>query len=91
MEIIRAHTFIAGQVQGVGYRFTTQTVARQLGVNGWVRNLPDGRVEAIFEGTREQVEAMLRWCHEGPPGGSVSHVEVTYEAPEGLREFGIRR
>ncbi|WP_421656541.1 acylphosphatase [Leptothermofonsia sp. ETS-13] len=91
MELIRAHAFISGIVQGVGYRFTTQNVALQLGVRGWVRNLPDGRVEAVFEGPRESVKEMIRWCHQGPRGAIVDEVGVEYEAPEGLKRFEIRR
>lgn len=91
MELIRIHAFVSGVVQGVGYRFTTQDVATQLGVRGWVRNLPDGRVEAIFEGPKEQVEEMVRWCYQGPRGAIVWNVDVEHETPEGLKGFEIRR
>ncbi|MCL6436511.1 MAG: acylphosphatase [Leptolyngbyaceae cyanobacterium HOT.MB2.61] len=91
MELVRAHAFISGIVQGVGYRFTTQDVALQLGVRGWVRNLPDGSVEAVFEGPEESVKEMIRWCHQGPRGAVVHEVSVQYEAPEGLKRFEIRR
>jgi acylphosphatase len=88
---IRAHVFISGRVQGVGYRFATVDTATQLGLNGWVRNLPDGRVEAVFEGAREVVEEMVRWCYQGPPAAVVKDVVVNYEEPEGLRRFEVRR
>jgi acylphosphatase len=91
MKLTHAHVFISGRVQGVGYRLTTQDVAEQLGIKGWVRNLPDGRVEAVFEGTKEQVENMLRWCEKGPRGASVQQVAVEYEEPQGLERFEIRR
>ena len=91
MTLTRSHVFISGRVQGVGYRFSTQRAATQLGLMGWVRNLPDGRVEAVFEGTQEQVDAMLKWCHQGPSGSIVETVEVTSESPEGLQQFEIRR
>ena len=89
-EKIRAHVFISGRVQGVSYRFYTQQKAKAVLVQGWTRNLPDGRVEAVFEGPKETVEAMLRWCHSGSPGAVVENVEVEYEQPENLRGFEIR-
>lgn len=88
---IRVHVFVSGIVQGVGYRFTTLDRANQLGVSGWVRNLPDERVEAMFEGTKAAVEEMIRWCHQGPPGAVVKDVVVDYEEPEGIRGFEITR
>jgi acylphosphatase len=88
---IRAHVFISGTVQGVGYRFSTMRVAKQLGVSGWMRNLPDKRVEAVFEGTQQGVDAIVRWCHGGPPGAVVKDVTVEYEQPEGIESFETRR
>lgn len=90
-QLIRAHVLIVGRVQGVGYRYATVDTASQLGLTGWVRNLPDGRVEAVFEGAREIVEDMVRWCHAGPPAAVVQDVAVEYEEPEGLRGFEVRR
>lgn len=87
----RAHVFVSGIVQGVGYRFTTAKQAKQLGVSGWVRNLPDDRVEGVFEGTKAAVEQMIRWCHKGPLGAVVKDVIVEYEEPKGIREFEIKR
>jgi acylphosphatase len=89
MELIRVHVFIAGQVQGVGYRYHTQQVACRAKLNGWVRNLQDGRVEAVFEGDRTAIESMLRWCHQGSPSSQVSQVTVEYEPPEHLTDFQI--
>lgn len=91
MQETRAHVFVSGVVQGVGYRFSTVEQAMQLGVTGWVRNLPDDRVEGVFEGTRAAVEEMIRWCYKGPRGAVVKDVIVEYEEPEGIREFEITR
>jgi acylphosphatase len=90
-QIIRAHVWISGRVQGVGYRAATCDVAAVLKLNGWVRNRQDGRVEAVFEGSKSQVEAMLRWCHQGPPAAVVQTVERTIETPEGLQGFDLLR
>ena len=90
-EQIRAHVFVSGRVQGVGYRYSTMDEAERLGVNGWVRNLSDGRVEAVFEGSRTAVEEMIRWCHRGPTAAVVKDVAVEYEEPEGLLGFKIER
>lgn len=91
MERIRAHVLISGRVQRVGFRFSTQDMATLYGLAGWVKNLPDGRVEAVFEGDRTAVEDMLRWCHKGPPHSQVKDVMVTYEPLEGLQNFAIER
>lgn len=88
---VRAHVLIAGRVQGVGYRFSTQDMALLLKLDGWVRNLRSGQVEAVFEGNPEQVEEMIRWCHQGPPHAVVNQVTVDYEPPEGLQGFEIVR
>jgi acylphosphatase len=88
-DIIRAHVFISGRVQGVGYRAATADTAQLLKLKGWVRNLRDRRVEAVFEGDRATVKEMLRWCHAGPPAAVVDQVEVNYETPEGLKEFQV--
>jgi acylphosphatase len=90
-EQIRAHVFITGRVQGVGYRFSTRDEANRLGINGWVRNLSDGRVEALFEGSKAAVEEMIKWCHKGPRAAVVKDVAVEYEEPEGLLGFETRR
>jgi acylphosphatase len=90
-KLTRAHVLIFGRVQGVGYRYATVDTASQLGLTGWVRNLPDGQVEAVFEGAREIVEEMVRWCHVGPPAAVVQDVTVEYKHPEGLRGFEVKR
>ena len=78
-ENTRVHAFIAGRVQGVAFRWETQRVAEQHQVRGWVRNLPDGRVEAVFEGPRPQVEDVLEWCRQGPAIARVEAVDVQWE------------
>ena len=78
----RIHVFIEGRVQGVGFRFSTRNEACRRGLSGWVRNLHDGRVEAVFEGTHGQLESMLQWCHMGPPGALVRRVEYQWEIAE---------
>jgi acylphosphatase len=87
----RAHVFVSGKVQGVFYRATTRDTARETGVDGWVKNLADGRVEAVFEGPESSVESMVEWCHEGSPQARVEDVAVEYGNPEGLDGFEIRR
>lgn len=89
-DLVRAHVYISGHVQGVFFRATTREQADRLGVAGWVRNLPDGRVEAVLEGPRPAVQACLQWCHHGPPGARVTGVEVEWEAPRGERAFRVR-
>jgi acylphosphatase len=90
-ERARAHVYVSGRVQGVFYRATTRDTARERGVDGWVRNLDDGRVEAAFEGSEPAVEGMVEWCHTGSPAADVDAVDVTYEEPRGLDGFEIRR
>ncbi|PSB18794.1 acylphosphatase [filamentous cyanobacterium CCP1] len=90
-EKVRAHVFISGRVQGVGYRFSAQDMALLLKVNGWVRNLRDGRVEAVFEASREKVDEMLQWCRKGPPAAQVTDIQVSYEPPEGINGFEMIR
>jgi acylphosphatase len=87
----RAHVFVSGRVQGVFYRDTTRQTAQAEGVDGWVRNLDDGRVEAVFEGDAEAVEAMIGFCHEGSPAANVDDVDVEYDDPEGVEGFRVRR
>ncbi|MEM9157388.1 MAG: acylphosphatase [Cyanobacteria bacterium P01_F01_bin.33] len=85
----RVRAIVSGKVQGVGYRFHTQQMARSLDVAGWVRNLPDGRVEAVFEASAVLVERAVQWCHRGSPAARVRAVEVVSEPPEGLQGFEI--
>jgi acylphosphatase len=88
-ELVRAHVWVAGQVQGVGYRAATQEKAKLLRLNGWVRNLRDGRVEAAFEGDRSLIEKMVEWCNEGPTAAKISYVLIRYELPERLQGFKV--
>jgi acylphosphatase len=88
---IRAHVFVSGRVQGVYYRATTRDTARERGVDGWVKNLDDGRVEAVFEGTEAAVESMIEWCHTGSPKARVDDVSVEYGDPDGIEGFEIKR
>jgi acylphosphatase len=91
MDEIRAHVYVSGKVQGVYFRATTRDEAREYGVNGWVRNLDNGRVEAVFEGEKEDVEEMVEFCHEGSRAARVEDVEVEREEPTGgFDGFGIR-
>jgi acylphosphatase len=87
----RAHVHVSGRVQGVYFRATTRERAADHGVDGWVRNLADSRVEAVFEGPPAAVDAMVEWCHEGSPRARVEAVEATREPPEGLHGFEVRR
>ena len=81
--------WISGRVQGVFFRHRAAEEARAAGCAGWVRNLPDGRVEAVFEGPREAVDRLVTWCRRGPQGARVEGVSVEEEAPEGLASFEI--
>jgi acylphosphatase len=91
-DLSRAHILVGGLVQGVMFRAATVDAARRLGVNGWVRNLPDGRVEAEAEGERSRVEALVAWCRRGPPAAQVDDVRVTWSAHRGdLGPFAVRR
>lgn len=74
----RLHVIIHGRVQGVGFRYATARMAEGLGLCGWVRNLPDGAVEAAFEGPRERLEAAREWCERGPAFARVTHVDTQW-------------
>ncbi|MCS6840368.1 MAG: acylphosphatase [Roseiflexus sp.] len=82
-DIVRAHVFISGRVQGVNFRASARAYAREVGVSGWVRNLEDGRVEAVFEGPRSAVQKMVSWCYSGPAHARVDAVDVHWEKPTG--------
>jgi acylphosphatase len=87
----RIHLFIKGKVQGVFFRARTKKQADSLGLKGWVRNLSDGSVEAVFEGTEENIEKVIEWCKEGPTGAIVTSIEAQPEEPTGeFKSFGIR-
>ena len=78
MTDARARVVIRGRVQGVFFRAETRERARSLGLAGWVRNNPDGTVEAVFQGDRDRVESMLAWCRRGPAAASVEDVELEW-------------
>lgn len=91
MTSIRAHVLISGHVQGVFYRASAQRQAASLGLRGWVRNLPDGGVEAVVEGEQTAVERMLAWCRVGPPNAYVADVDVYYGPATGeFSGFSVR-
>jgi acylphosphatase len=79
----RAHVIIHGRVQGVFFRMETRNAARQRGATGWVRNLPDGTVEAVMEGSKEAVESLLEWCGRGPRLSRVGKLDITRESYTG--------
>jgi len=88
---VRAHVYVSGRVQGVFFRSETQDEALRHGLAGWVRNLPDGRVEAVFEGKKERVERLIEFCRRGPPGARIAKVEVVWENYKGeFHGFKIR-
>jgi acylphosphatase len=80
---------VSGLVQGVGFRYSLAGRAEARDVAGWVRNCPDGSVEALLEGADGEVEALVDWCRDGPRGARVDRVEVYVEQPSGLRGFTI--
>ncbi len=88
--MIRRRVIVHGLVQGVWFRETTRREAERHGVSGWVRNRPDGTVEAVFEGEQEAVERMLVLTRQGPAGAVVAYVDVSTEPPEGLSGFSVR-
>jgi acylphosphatase len=91
MTLSSAHVFVRGLVQGVNFRYYTRLEAVDKGVTGWVRNLSDGRVEAVFEGDESAVKDMVDWCWGGPPVARVDDVEVIWEEHTGsFDDFSIR-
>ena len=92
MAKVRAHVFIDGRVQGVFFRDSTRREAERRGLTGWVRNCPDGRVEAVLEGEQEQVARLVEWCGHGPPGAQVRRLEVDWQEYVGeFHSFRLRR
>ncbi len=91
MTTVRKRVIVSGSVQGVYFRDTCRRRALDHQVSGWVRNLPDGTVEAVFEGAAADVDGLVDWARLGPSGARVSGVAVHDEAPEGLRGFDVRR
>jgi acylphosphatase len=87
----RAHLYISGRVQGVYYRGFTRETAYELGLTGWAKNLPDGRVEAVFEGKKDAIETAIKKCYHGPPAAYVKDIEVIWDEPlENFTDFTIR-
>jgi acylphosphatase len=87
---VRRRVVVQGRVQGVFFRDTIRRQAREAGVTGWVRNRPDGAVEAVFEGDPRSVEEMVALCRRGPPQATVEAVESTDEPVEGIGGFSVR-
>lgn len=91
-DTARVHLLIRGRVQGVYYRASMLQEAQKLGLTGWVRNRPDGSVEAVAEGPRSQLEKLISWCWKGPPGAKVSRIDPQWLAAQySEREFSIKR
>ena len=90
-RLLRAEVVIGGRVQGVWFRSATRETAQALGLAGYVRNLPDGRVQAVFEGAGRSVRSMVTWCHKGPRMAEVAGVEVAWLPPTGeFTGFSVR-
>ena len=90
-ERIRVHIIVSGRVHGVFFRAETQEKAQQLGVTGWVKNLSEDRVEAVFEGERAKVEQMVEWAKKGPSGAIVNDLDLSWEEYRGeFTNFEIR-
>lgn len=90
-DLVRVHAFFTGRVQGVFFRASTRNKARELGLNGWVRNLHDGRVEAVFEGAEDRTNAIITWCKHSMPVAKVVSVDMEWEDPENIDGFEIIR
>jgi acylphosphatase len=86
----RKRVFVSGRVQGVWFRESCREQAVALGVTGWVRNLSDGRVEAVLEGPEAAVDRVVQWCHDGPRNAHVDRVQVQVEEPVGESGFHVR-
>jgi acylphosphatase len=90
MNVVRSRVVVQGRVQGVYFRESTRRTAEELGLSGWVRNLPAGGVEAVFEGSPEAVAQAVVWARGGPPAALVTLLSETPEGPEGLSGFVVR-
>ena len=87
----RAHIFVSGRVQGVFFRQNTRKKARELGISGWVKNLPDGRVEAVLEESKEKIEEIIEWARQGSIIARVDEIEVFWEEYKGeFNDFVIK-
>lgn len=90
-EMARIHVFVSGKVQGVFFRQNTKNKSQQLDLKGWVKNLSDGRVEAVFEGEKEKIEQMINWLKKGPFLAKVENLEIEWQDYRGeFQEFEIR-
>ncbi len=87
--MISRRVVVHGHVQGVFFRDSCRREARKAGVSGWVRNRPDGTVEAVFEGSEDDVQLMLDWVRHGPPYADVERVEIHEQEPTGLTDFAV--
>lgn len=83
----RVHLLISGRVQGVCFRYYCRDEAKRVGVRGWVKNLPDGRVEIMAEGDQEPIRTFVDWCRHGPPHAQVTDFNETYGPATGVGEF----
>lgn len=90
MAVACTRVVVTGRVQGVWFRESTRRMATEAGLAGWVRNLPDGNVEALFEGPAEKVASAVAWCRKGPERAFVASLEEYAEQPQGLVGFEIR-
>ena len=91
MEKVKAHIFVSGRVQGIFFRQNTQRKAQSLGITGWVKNLTDGRVEAVFEGEKEKVEKIIKWAKRGPILAKVNGIDIKWQEYQGgFDSFEIR-
>jgi len=87
---IRIHTFISGLVQGIFFRAATRTLAIQLNLTGWVRNLRDGRVEVVAEGEKENIDKLIQFLRKGPPGARVEKIEIkTEDYKDEFKDFKV--
>lgn len=89
-DISRVHVVVDGRVQGVWFRESARREADRLSISGWIRNLPDGRVEAVYEGPRQAVEEMVAWTNRGPERAHVTDLHIEDEEPQGERGFTVR-
>ncbi|HET9548016.1 MAG TPA: acylphosphatase [Desertimonas sp.] len=89
-ERVRYRVIVSGEVQGVWFRQSCRRVASELALGGWVRNRPDGTVEAVFEGPEPDVAKAVAWCRVGPPAAKVTGVDVVAEPPTDLGGFSVR-
>lgn len=89
--MLRIHAFVSGMVQGVSFRSTTIKIAKSLGIKGWIRNLPDNRVEIIAEGEKDKIDALIEFLKKGPPAAKVDNVDVKIEKYNGeFKDFNIK-